>query len=271
LLLRTPAELTAERLHGLAAGASSLAIRPLPDLRSDVEAVFEVRDSNGRAVVAAGSGGYCDARWLQRTRVPDAGLLAILKEHGGWIAIQGVEANDEADLAPVERLVRRIAAGLVDANVQAVNVWGLESATTRLAAADETTADKLQSEMRPDDDLEDALELFLEPRGDESETNGPAASQPPRRELLALVKSLKSPSPDPPHWIQVQLRLGEAGEELWLRAVSAKHTRWGEIEFVGEFCTTSQLWPHLKPGERAVVTSSELRRWTAERPASLGP
>jgi hypothetical protein len=67
------------------------------------------------------------------------------------------------------------------------------------------------------------------------------------------------------------LRLGEASEEPWLRAVSAKHTRWGDIEFVGEFDTASELWPHLKPGERAIVTSSEVRRWTAERPASLGP
>jgi len=271
LLLRTPAALTAERLQALAEGDSPFEVRPLPTLRSEVAAVFEVRDSSGRAVVTAGSGGYCDPRWLQRARVPDAGLLAILKGHGAWIAVQGAEANDEEDLAPVERLVRRIAAGLVDANVQAVNVWGLESATARLAAVDETTTGRLRGERSLDEDFEDALKLFLEPRGDESETDGPAASQPPRRELLALVKSLKSPSPDPPHWIQVQLRLGEAGEELWLRAVSAKPTRWGEIEFVGEFCTTSQLWPHLKPGERAIVTSSEVRRWTAERPASLAP
>jgi hypothetical protein len=222
-------------------------------------------------VVAAGSGGYCDPRWLPRARVPDAGLLAILKGHGAWIAVQGAEANDEENLAPVEGLVRRIAAGLLDANVQAVSAWGLESAIARLAAADGTTADKLRGERRLDEDFGDALNLFLEPRSDENETSSPGTTRPPRRELLALVKSLQSPSHDQPHWIQVRLRLGEASEEHWLRAVSAKHTRWGDIEFVGEFDTASELWPHLKPGERAIVTSSEVRRWTAERPASLGP
>ena len=265
LLLRTPAELTAERLQALAQGDSPFEVRPLPTLRSEVTAVFEVCDASGRAVVAAGSGGYCDPRWLKRTRVPDAGLLAILKGHGAWITVQGAEADDEDDMAAVERLVRRIAAGLLDANVQAVNVWGLESATARLAAVDETTTGRLLSETRLEDAFTDAPKLFLEPRGDESETAAPSGIPLPRRELLALVKSLQSPSQDRPPWIRVRLQLGEAGEEHWLRAVSAKHTRWGDIEFVGEFCTGSELWPHLKPGERAIVTSSEVRRWTTEK------
>jgi len=37
----------------------------------------------------------------------DAGLAAILKEHGAWITVPGVEADDEEDSTPIARLVRR--------------------------------------------------------------------------------------------------------------------------------------------------------------------
>lgn len=258
MLLRVPAELNAERLQGLAAGTGEFAVRPLPTLRPDVTAVFEVRDAGGRAVVAAATGSYCDPRWAQRTRIPDPALASILKQHGGWIAIQGIESNDEEDFAPVDRLVRRIAAGLLDADVQAVSVWGLGSDTSHLAAADEATAAKLRRPDGLDVVFADTLELFLEPRDQDQAGTAAAAGLVPRRELVAVIQALKAPSPEPPYWIQVELRLGEAGETHWLRVISAKHTRWGDIELVGEFAGDSQLWPYLKPGERAIVMSSSV-------------
>ena len=258
LLLRAPADLNADRLRGLAAGTGEFAVRPLPTLRPDVATVFEVRDAGGSAVVAAGTGSYCDPRWFQRTRIPDPALATILKQHGGWIAIQGMEANDEDDVAPVERLVRRLAAGLLDADVQAVNVWGMASGGAHLAATDETSADRVRGEAGLDLAFADALNLFLEPRDQEHAGTAAAAGPVPRRELVALVQALKTPSSEPPHWVRVELRLGEAGETHWLRVISAKHTRWGDIELVGEFAGDSQLWPYLKPGERAVVMSSSV-------------
>jgi hypothetical protein len=268
LLLGEAADVTAERLQRLATSDGEFQIRPLPFAGPPTSAVWEVRDADVRAVVATGSGNYCDPAWLQRQTVRDAGLATALRDHVAWLTIEGVDDGEDAIPAPNVPLVRRLAGGLCDAKVVAVSAWDTETSEARLVLADSSTAGKLGEERSWDAVFAGSPDLFLEARGAGEETRS-AANVLRRRELLAFVKSARASPPDQPHWVQVRLRMGAACEDVWLRVISAKHTGWGNVEFVGEFAARSQIWPEAQPGERAAFDSSDVRDWTTETPAGL--
>jgi hypothetical protein len=196
----------------------------------------------------------------------DAALLTALREHGGWLEIQGVGAFVDEDPTPAERLVRELAAGLCDLEVQALHVWGARDAHARLALADASTAARLRSPERLDTVFADAPPLYLERRAAGGESSGDTTDPNRRRELRAFARSVAAHGREQPHLVRVRLQLGAASEDLWLRVVSAEPTDYGQHKFTGELRGDSQLWPHLKKGEWLVIEAHEVQEWTRETP-----
>jgi len=264
MLRQRAALLTADRLQQI---GTRLHVRPLPSRRPDVPAIFEVSDSDVRAVVAAGIGNYCDRQWLDRLTVRDAKLREVLDSHTAWLTFLVVTTLDDVDGPErAQTLVRQLAAGLWEGDVQAFSIFTRDY-EWRLVAADENGHARLRGEQAWEEAFQDCPELYLESR-DGEEAAGVTGDQSRRRELLAFAKMIAAEGGQRPHFIQLRLQLGPATEDVWLRSVSAEHTGWGEYRFVGQLCAASCLWPQLKQDEWLTATSSDIRAWSSEPPAA---
>jgi hypothetical protein len=96
-----------------------------------------------------------------------------------------------------------------------------------------------------------------------------------QRDLTRLAHRSRVASDGGHASIRVRLARGHAAEDQWLNVIRSRpsSTRWGHSrqEFIAEMTEGSQLWPHLKRGERLIVGLHEpLEVLPASSSASLG-
>jgi tetratricopeptide (TPR) repeat protein len=275
LLTAKPQPIDEDRLRKLADDDGPFEIRVLPAV--PVEAVLEVRTPAGRIIVAAGPGTYSDEATWKRLLPRHPELAAVLRDHDGWMAVQGVEAGDTQDRLLLETAVRRLAARVIDdieaaeetgqaadgpgRNLRAVFARDALTSNSRLVIAGPDAAERLRALSRLEEWLEeDGVAVDLERRGTVAPPVLNEAAAQRRRELQAIAESIGG-NPQPEVQIGVRIQLGPAAETLWMRVVAVQHEGYGEYRWTGELTEDSQLWPGLKAGERLRFDSAQIDRW----------
>jgi len=282
LLTSKPQRIDEDRLRELASDVEPFEVRVLP--APPDEAVLEVRTSAGRIVVAAGPGVYANEASVKRLLPRHTELAAVLREHDGWVLVQGVETAEPQDRLLLESVVRQLAALLVDdiegaekttqasdvpsRSLRAVFVRDAWMSGSRLALTGPDTAERLRASSRLDEWLEDGGVAFdLEHRGTAAPAVSNKAAADRRRELRAFAESLGRDSTAEAR-IGVRIQLGPATEVLWLRVVAVQHEGYGEYRWTGELTADSQLWPSLRAGERLRIDSTQIHDWTGSASTS---
>jgi hypothetical protein len=244
-----PAPVNFAQLKTIAAGA----------IPSD-KAVYEVRSPGRQSavwqfdsaalVLTWAEGSYCDRAAIPKTLRPNDPCRAILEQHAGWAALdllQGDLAGPQN--AELERAHRALATALADLGAQAIYVLPVNS-PNRLVLLDGPATSQIKSGefFRSQPRRWSSSEFWLVASSDADRAT-PSGSLL-RRELWQLADRARVANPAGQALVRIRLARGHAREDQWLKVIRSRGGPDRNEDFLAEMTAESQLWPHLRPGER---------------------
>lgn len=229
-------------------------------------------------VLTAGSGRYCPPEMLPDRLAGDP-RRKIIEQHGGWVALDLLSADDPLPSSDLPGLATRLATELEKLHPQAVylsagRVNRLELCNFKvrqqlangelLKAALAKPAIKLPASRR------DAVFLFAAAPGE----HDPVEQAALRRSLRELADRSRVGRPAGHALVRIELTRGHAREEQWLKVVRSRREKFGGDEFLAELTADSKLWPFLRTGERLRLENHdvlEVREAVPAAPVAAAP
>jgi len=265
LLLKQPLEEAAWReAFDRSAGDTAALARDVPanGETADHQRVSRLVElPGGTLIVTARAAPYCDAKSIPVVELAaDSPLRTALAEHAAWIAIDMSFTEEQAAAKDLRQAAQKLAAELLKGGALAIYAERPRSGPPRLVLADAAVREQLGSGafLSLHDSGERGAIYLYEASAEKSAEKADSQEWPQRRRALReLSESARVQNPAGHARVRVLFERGHAREELWLNVVRSKRGPYESEELIGELTAGSQLWPHLREGERVRLSASE--------------
>lgn len=264
LLFEQPLEDAAwrEAFDRAAGDAASLA-RDIPAAGNDSTARTSrlVDLSVGTLILTAARSRYCDPTSVAVSELAgNSPLRKALEEHHAWLAIDLLFAEEQSAANELQLLGQKLAAELAGKGALAIYAERPRRGPPQFLLADAAAREQLEAGAilaASKSGERSAVYLYEDSDEESSEEAQSAEWQVRRRALRELSEGARVENSAGYARIRVQFLRGHARETLWLNVVRSKRGPYDSEAFIGEVTEGSQLWPHLRTGERVRLSAFE--------------
>jgi hypothetical protein len=185
-------------------------------------------------------------------------LRSAVETHSAWIAIDMLRPVRPGTADEFEQLGQRLAAAFCDEHALAIYAMSPRKNWQRLIPADAVAREQLASgNFLERSDAGDRNDIYLDETAAGEGDASPSAWPARRKQLRELADRARVENFAGHASIRVRFARGHAQEDLWLNVVRSERGAYRSEEFIGELTAPSQLWPHLKPGQRVRIAFYE--------------
>ncbi|HEX5104269.1 MAG TPA: hypothetical protein VFV87_10685, partial [Pirellulaceae bacterium] len=186
---------------------------------------------------------------LPTSLAPGTPLRQALDDHAAWIAIDALRPDQPGSPDSLDEAAQKLAAALCDDRVLAIYVTTPRRGSPRLMSANAGIREQLAAgQLLGKTGSTEGSEVYLDESSDKDEDAMPWSER--RHKLRTLADDARVENAAGYAAVRVRFERGHVREDLWLNVVRSRRTDYRSEEFVGQLTTDSQLWPHLRAGER---------------------
>lgn len=225
---------------------------------------FLVRTSEAAVCVTVGRDHYLAKPQPIIGRLSNDVLRQAVADHGFWIAIDGLAANEnfKHDAASAE-LAGRVAAAMCDADCLAAYFADAQRLAVNAVEVRQafTSDDPAEALSQLDESLSESIGLYRGVPDDPHEAEAIRKCRLGLKQFATAFAGNSESSADGIFRVQYRIQVGHASETHWLAVEQIEPGLYSGRRFIGELTTDSQLDPRLKAGEPFAIEDDQVIDW----------